>query len=172
MRDKLIAKRYAEAYIEFAADRIGLDVCVAEMKSLKWLLRENPDLVGFLHAPEVSRADKMRVLENVFKTSFSEETIIFIKYLMTKGRLGQLLDIADYVRVHYGHGESQAVVLRTTFPLALELVQAIKTRLEARLKSKTNLYLELDPDLLGGIQVVIGNTIIDGSVRNRINILR
>ena len=60
------------------------------------------------------------------------------------------------------------VVLRTTFPTELGVIERIKSQIESFSGKKVNLYLELDPDLLGGAQVVIGNTIIDGSVRNRL----
>lgn len=172
MHDKIVAKRYAQAYIDFAAPRIGIERCVDEMKSIKWVMRENKSLETFFRVPDISRGDKTRILDNILKKFLSEETRIFIKYLIDKGRMTALKDIADHIRLEYAHAELTDVVLRTTFPLELDLVTAIKEKLEARLKKKTNLYLELDPDLLGGVQIVVGNTIIDGSVRNRLNALR
>jgi F-type H+-transporting ATPase subunit delta len=74
--------------------------------------------------------------------------------------------------VTYSHGEALEAVLKTSYPLDLGLIRKVKSKLENKMQKKINLYLELDPDLLGGIQIRIGNTIIDGSVRRRIDELK
>jgi F-type H+-transporting ATPase subunit delta len=172
MKEKIIAVRYAEAFVAFAAPRIGVQRVVDEMKSLRWLLRENPDLDQFLKAPEVPLSDKARVIDRVFVEGYSDETRDFLKYLIDKSRLTSLLLISDHIRVVYAHGNVVDAVLRSTFPLELETVQAIKDKLEVRLSRKVNLYLELDPDLLGGVQIIVGNSVIDGSVRYKLQELK
>lgn len=172
MKDKIIAERYAEAFVAFAAPRIGIPAIANEMKNLRWLLRENPDLNEFLKAPEVPFSEKTRVIERVFAEGYSPETRDFLKYLIEKTRLSILLMITDHIRIVYSHGDVVDVVLRSTFPLELEVVQEIKDKLEVRLARKVNLYLELDPDLLGGVQLVIGNSVIDGSVRHKLQELK
>lgn len=168
MRDNITAKRYADAYIEFAAPRIGMSRCLEEMKGLKWLLRENPSLERILKAPEVPVSDKSRLIDKIFAERYSGEFCIFLKYLIAKWRIDRIVDIADYIREIYTHGESMPVTMRTTFPLELPLIEKIKDRLQKKLGCGVSLYLILDPDLLGGVQFVIGNTIIDGSVRNKL----
>jgi len=168
MRDQIILQRYAQAFIDFAEPKLGLERCVSEMKALKWLLREEPDLEYFLRASQIPRAEKSRILGIIFEGHYSQETITFINYLISRNRVTKLAAIANYVRLKFSHSDRVDVTLRTTFPLELELITRIKSKLEEKLSSKTNLYLELDPDLLGGVQVVIGNRIIDGSVRNRL----
>ncbi len=168
MKNKLISKRYAEAYIAFAEPKTGLPRCVEDMKDVRTVLRQNPDLLYFLRAPEVPKEDKAQILDRVLGDVLTDETRTFIKYLMDKGRVAILSSIADYIRIVYSHGEVVDVVLRTTFPMELETIGRIKAQVEVFARKKVNLYLELDPDLLGGAQLVIGNTIIDGSVRNRL----
>lgn len=168
MRDNITAKRYSDAFIAFAQPRIGLQRCVDEMKGLKWLLRENPEFEHVLKAPDVRAADKFRLIDKVFGGQYSQELCVFLKHLIIKWRIGRIIDIADYIRETYAHGESVDVTLRTTFPLELELIEKIKEGLQKRISRSVNLYLELDPDLLGGVQLIVGNTVIDGSVRNKL----
>ena len=92
----------------------------------------------------------------------------FLFLLLENRRVNLLVEIADYIRENYAHQEAQNALLKTTYPLELEVIQKLKTGLETALNKKLNLYLELDPTLLGGVQVVIGSMIIDGSVRKRI----
>jgi F-type H+-transporting ATPase subunit delta len=172
MRDKIIAKRYAEAFIDYARANVGVQRCADEVKAFKWLLRENPDLLQFIRAPEVPGSEKYGVLDRTLAGNYSGEFLTFIKYLIGKRRFDNFPLIADYIRMNYSHGDSVEAVLRTTFPLELDLVERIKSRLEARFEKKVNLYLELDPELLGGVQIVVGNTIQDGSVKNRLEGLR
>jgi F-type H+-transporting ATPase subunit delta len=168
MRDRLIARRYAEAYMEFAQPKIGLARCVDDMKDLRTVIRENPDFLQFLRAPEVSKDQKASLLDRVLGSVLAQETRTFIKYLFEKGRVSILIPVTDYIRIVYSHGDVVDVVLRTTFQLELDVIERIKARVEAFAQKKANLYLELDPDLLGGVQIRVGNTIIDGSVRNRL----
>ena len=172
MKDNITAKRYADAFVEFAEPRIGIARCVDEMKSLKWLLRENPQFERILKAPEVPSSDKFRLIDRIFGAQYSKEFCIFLKHLITKWRIARIVDIADYVRVVYSHAEFIDVTLRTTFPLELDLIEKIKDRLQKKINRSINLYLELDPDLLGGIQLIVGNTVIDGSVRNKLRELK
>jgi len=91
---------------------------------------------------------------------------------LEKKRIDKIVEIADYVRVAYAHlGETEAI-LRTSFPLELDVIRQIKERLEKKLARKIRFYINLDGSLLGGVQVVIGNTILDGSVRKRLNDLK
>ena len=168
MREKLISKRYAEAYMAFSEPKIGLSRCIEDMKDVRTVLRQNPDFLHFLKAPEVDKEAKAAVLDRVLGDVLADETRTFIKYLIDKKRVAVLSNVAEYIRIVYSHGVVIDVVLRTTFPMELEIIERIKAQVESFACKKVNLYLELDPDLLGGAQVVIGNTIIDGSVRNRL----
>ncbi|MFH0754657.1 MAG: ATP synthase F1 subunit delta [Candidatus Omnitrophota bacterium] len=168
MKDRLVAKRYAEAYVQFSKDRIGLPRCISDMKDLRSVMRQNKDLISFLRAPEIAKNDKAALIDRVLGEMLSDETRTFIKYLLEKSRVDLLIEVTDYVRIVYSHGDVVDVVLRTTFPLELEIVERIKNTVAVFAKKKVNLYLQLDPDLLGGVQIMIGNILIDGSVRNRL----
>ncbi len=172
MKVKILAKRYGEAFLEYARPALGMDKIIDEFKSLKVILYENPQLKELFLNPEISFIDKCEVLDRVFKGNFSEQMRQFLKLLLEHGRIKYLVDICDYIRVTYSHGEALEAVLKTSYPMDLETVREIKAKLENRFRRKINFYQELDGDLLGGVQVRIGNTIIDGSLRRRIDELR
>lgn len=172
MKEKILAKRYAEAFLGVARETIGLEEAVEELKDIKIVLYENRQLAGFLDNPEIAFIDKSRLIDKVFDGIFSQQLRQLLKFLLEKGRIKLLIGICDYVRITYSHGQALEGILITSYPLDLELIQKIKTKLEDKFHRKINFYLELDPELLGGIQIKIGNTIIDGSVRRRIEELR
>ncbi len=173
MKEAILEKRYAEAFLSFAKEsNAGIEKAVEELKDIKIILCENPELEEFLYNLEITYTEKCEFIDKVFDRVFSNETRYFLKFLLEKKRVGHLRGICDYVRVKYSHGESLEVLLRTSYPLELELIQKIKIKLAEKFRKKINLFLELDPNLLGGIQVRIGNNIIDGSVRRRLEELK
>ncbi len=172
MLEEIVVKRYAEAFVDFARGSIGLDKALEDFKGLKSIMRDNPGFGEILGSPQVSAAEKFNFLDRLLGPGFSREFIRFLKFLLDKRRIDRLADIAEYVRAHYAHEGVTEAVLRTSFPLDLEAIQRIKDKLEKKLNKKLKFYIELDGTLLGGVQVVIGNTVFDGSVRRRIQDLK
>ncbi len=172
MKEKIIAKRYAEAFLRYAKASIGKERPVSDLKNLKIILHSNLDFEEFLYNPEITYSEKCEVIDKVLQGVIAEETRHFLKLLIEKERIEFIIEICDYVRVNYSHGEAVDAVLKTSYPLDIEFIQAIKGMLEEKLQGKLNLFLDLDPSLLGGVQVCIGNYIIDGSVRRRLDELK
>ena len=168
MRERLVVKRYAEAFMDFSKDTIGLEKAAADFKGLKLLMRGNPGFQEILNSLDVSQAEKFSFIDKVLDRPFSNEFRQFLKLLLEKNRIDKIIDIADYVRVAYAHlGETEAI-LKTSFPLDLDLIREIKERLEKKFNRRFRFYIVLDGSMLGGVQVIIGNTIIDGTVRKRL----
>lgn len=168
MMERVVVKRYAEAFMDFAGGTIGLKKATLDFKNLKFLIEENPGFMEILQSLDVSYAEKCDLIDRVLDENFTRETGQFLKLLLEKQRIDKVIDIADYIRVAYAHlGETEAV-LRTSFPLDLDLVEEIKKKLEGKFRRKFRLYIDLDGSMLGGVQVIIGNTIIDGTVRRRL----
>jgi F-type H+-transporting ATPase subunit delta len=172
MKRKILAKRYAEAFIGYSRVTIGMEQAVEELKSLKVILRFNPDLLEFFFNPEIALVEKEQSIDNVLKDYFSNETRQFLKFLLEKERIHELVDICDYVRETYANGKAVEALLKTSYPLDLEVIEKIKEKLEVKLGKKLRLYLDLDAELLGGVQIRVGNVMIDGSVRRRLEELR
>jgi F-type H+-transporting ATPase subunit delta len=172
MRERLVVKRYAEAFMDFSKETIGLEKAIRDFKALKLLMQANPGFQEVLNSLDVSVIEKCDFIDKVLNEDFSKECRQFLKLLLEKNRIDKIVDIADYIRVAYAHlGETEAV-LRTSFPLDLDLIQEIKERLEKKFARKFRFFINLDASLLGGVQVIIGNTIIDGSVQKRLSDLK
>jgi F-type H+-transporting ATPase subunit delta len=172
MREKIIAARYGEAFLDYAKEiGLALEKAAGEMKELKVILQQNPDFLEFLENVTILYQEKYALIETAFK-DFSPETRQFLKFLLDKKRIKDIFEICDYVRLNYFRGELTEVLLKTAHPLDLKSTQELKARLENRLKKRLLMHTQLAPDLLGGIQVTIGNTVIDGSLRRRLDDLK
>jgi len=172
MKDQIIVKRYAEAFFDFASKSIGEKKVFEEFKNIKGVMRENRGFMKILISPEITLNEKMNFVDRVLNDNFSEEFKQFLKLLVEKERIEKLEAIAEYIRITYSYGEEAEALLKTTYALDLELINKIKNKLEAKFRKKFKLYIDLDGTLLGGIQIIIGNRVIDGSVRRRLDDLR
>ena len=172
IKDEVIAKKYADAFLAYAKEGIGFDRGLEELQDAKRIIRDNPDFKKFLEGLEITNPEKYEVIDRVFTEGFSEEIRHLLKFLLKKRRIGMFENIAEYARVTYSHGIEIDALLKTTYPLDTELIARIKTSLENKLKKKLHLFVELDSNLLGGIYVKVENIIIDGSVRRRLEELK
>lgn len=172
IKTKLLIKRYSDAFMSYVKAGIGIEKAADDLKRFKLLLHSNRDFEQFLYNPEITHPEKYAVVDSVLKKYFSEELGHLLKLLLEKGRIEYIIDICDYVRTTYAHGEAVDALLRTSYPVDTDILKLVKKKLEEKLNKKMNLYLELDPDLLGGLQIRIGNTVIDGSVRRHLDDLR
>jgi F-type H+-transporting ATPase subunit delta len=172
MKNEVISKRYADAFLEFARGTIGFEKGLEELRDLKRVFQDNPDFGSFVGSPQITEIEKRAFIDDSLKDNFSEEARGFLKLLLKKGRIDILPDIAEYARVEYSHGVEVEALLKTSYPLDTEDIQKIKDSMEKKFKKKLHLYVELDSDLLGGISMKVENTIIDGSVKRRLSDLK
>ena len=172
MKEALIAKRYADAFMAWVKPTMGRDAAVADFKNLSRVIFDNPDFFEFLAHPGFTAAEKDSMVDRALETGFSGELRLFLKLLVAKRRIDILPWILDYVRENYAHGAAVTAVLKSSYPLDLDIMADVKTKLEKKFHKTFTMYTELDPNLKGGHQIMIGHTMIDGSIRRRLTDLR
>jgi F-type H+-transporting ATPase subunit delta len=172
IKDKAVVSRYAEAFLSFTRANCGIDKALKDLIIVKNVIRDNPGFGDLMNNPEISYVEKCTIIDEVMKDNLSDEIRSFLKLLLEKKRFGIFLDVAEYLRAKYSHHGQVDVLLKTAFPLELDLIKKIEEALKNKLKKDLRFYIDLDGSLLGGVQVVIGNTIIDGSVKKRLDELR
>lgn len=168
INQEIVSKRYADAFLAYAGEKIGRDRGLDELARAKRIFRDNPGLLELMNNPDITENEKFGVIDKVFGADFAEETRHLMKLLIEKRRIGLIVDIAEYARIHYAHGVDLDALLKTSYPLETDTIHRIKDALENKLKRRLHLYLELDAEMLGGVYVRIGNIIMDGSVKRRL----
>ncbi len=172
MKEKVIAKRYVEAFLAFCRPGIGKEKAVEELRAFKMLMHTAPALRELLFSMEITFPEKRTLVERILHAYFSEEFRHFLILLIEKERIRLIEEMCDYARHTYAHGGAQEALLSSSYPLDLALLEEIKGTLERVLRKKLSFYLQLEPQLLGGLTIRIGNTLLDGSVRRRLEDLR
>jgi F-type H+-transporting ATPase subunit delta len=172
IKNRVVVIRYAEAFAGYARESIGLERALADIRIVRNLIRDNPEFKEFLESTDITVYEKEELIGKVFKNEISKETINFLRLLLEKKRIVNLYDIAEYLLLTYAHEGAEEVLLRTSLPLDIGLIKSLEEKLSRRYDKNFKFYIDLDGSLLGGVQVVIGNTILDGSVRKRLSDLK
>ncbi|MDD4878931.1 MAG: ATP synthase F1 subunit delta [Candidatus Omnitrophica bacterium] len=169
MSDRTAAKRYAEGFLAFAKETIGAKKGLEEIISLGEVLNKNSELSKFLENPEITYAEKSGFVDTAFKSFLSAETREFIKLIIEKRRSEEALDIAEEAKEFYRREMGiERAVIKSAKPLPQEIIRRIKDGLEGKFEKKLEFEITTDPGLLGGIQVTVGNIVIDGSLKRKL----
>ena len=161
------AKRYAQAILEIAKGKNGLDRWLADLDVVVSALKD-PELVAILENPKVPFGAKMRLVAEGL-SGISPGTLNLVYFLITRGRLWAVAQIAAefrrLVEVSQGIERGEAT---TAIPLSAQEVENIAQRLSQVIGKKVVLSTKVDPQILGGLVVRIGDLLLDGSTRNKL----
>lgn len=166
----ILAKRYAGALYELAAESNQVDVVSSEMQNLKSLYRENAEFRRIVDYPLVSRAKLTELMRQTAKAA--ELSVLvgnFLALLAKNRRLNIIEGIIDAFddRISTERGEFSAEVCAAA-PLNPEQERQLTTHLQKMTGGKIRLNIRQVPDLLGGITVKLGSRFIDASLRGKL----
>jgi F-type H+-transporting ATPase subunit delta len=161
-----IARPYAEAL--FKAARADLAAADAWLQPLAQVA-ENAQLQDFAANPNVSGVQVFDMLSGVAKVTLPEQGKNFLQTVIDNGRMSALPEIAAQFRAlkNAQSGSSDAIV-QSAFPIEGAALADVSALLEKRFGRKLNATVQLMPELIGGIRVVVGDEVLDTSVKSRL----
>ena len=165
-----VAAVYARALLRLARDRVEADQIEEQLADLAGLLDAEPDLDGYLSSPLVDDEARSAALEKAFRNRANPLVVNTLQVMNAKGRLGLLRALAEAFRLENEHRRGEVDVEVTT---AIELSEDLRRRIAvtaSRYAGKTARLIEkVEPDLLGGLVLKIGDRKIDSSLARRIH---
>jgi F-type H+-transporting ATPase subunit delta len=173
MRDTTIARNYAQALLALATKAGQVDVYGGLINGIAEAVRQDVVLRRFLEAPQVSETVKREVLRKAFGDTTPRTFARFIEKLVSNRRQMLMPEIAiEYSNlVDEQEGRVHATVTVAQAPKAGD-AEDISKRLSDALGKAVVAHLTVNPAILGGLIVRIGDTVMDGSVRRRLGALR
>lgn len=165
-----LGHEYGKALLGAAETAGVVERVLEELESLvDDVLNNLPLLDATLSSPRVDLDAKRRIIDQAFKGKMAPVLLNFLKVLVEHGRFGSIRAIRRSARKIYNDLRGRMeVTVRTATPLSNPLRQTIAERLKAQLGKEIELVTQVDPELLGGLVVKIGDTLYDGSLRNRL----
>lgn len=173
MRDEGLARRYAAALAEAAFAASAAEQIEEDLEGVGSLLREQGDLWALLLTPRLSKERRLKAIQELLEGKVHPYVLHLLLLAVQKGREQLLPDIIRLFRqiCQQRRGEVTVVVL-TPEDLTEDRLSDIRQRLEERLDTEVLLETRLEPEIIGGIVLRIGDRVIDGSIRRRLEDLR
>jgi ATP synthase F1 delta subunit len=165
-----IADVYARALFEVAKEHDVLDRVHEELGEFAEALSEERTLQVFLFSPYFSSQEKR---EGVRKIVSDADVVNFLELLAERHRMPALFRIKRELDALWAE-ENKLLPVTVTSAIELDegLVEEIGERIQEQTGRKVELSSNVDPEVLGGLMVRVGNMVLDGTVRNRLERLR
>jgi len=174
MKDTTLAIRYAKAYIELALSRDQLEQAVEGAKAAAGFFDASPEARQVLASPLIPASDKAEALSRALGQGIPVQAQEFVRFVIDKGRAEFLPEILHQIGVLY---EGIRGIRHAEAVSAVEMTPGQIEELSVRLKALTGaeqivLHARVDPSLLGGVRVKVGDVVWDGSLSGRLEELK
>jgi F-type H+-transporting ATPase subunit delta len=172
--EERIARVYAQAFLSVVSKLPNAGDLVAELSSVVHdVLDRFPKLEEALKSSLVSEEQKEQLLGRIFGGKASPEVLNFLKVLSRHGRLGILRSTSRLATKLYAHELGLTdVEVRVASPLDDGLLAEIQAQLHKVLGTEPVLSVKVDPSLIAGIVIRVGDRVYDGSVHNQLERVR
>ena len=174
MRETKISRRYARALLHALREEDAVERGRECLQALAEAIESDEEIADFFKNPEVKDSLKAEALDAVLEGMGGDRAMSsFVSVLCGNGRARLLADIA---REYATLADEEMNILQALVVSATELDEASAERIRGILQRRTGktvqVRAEVDPALLGGVAVRLGNRVIDGSVRGRLESMR
>lgn len=170
---KLVSKTYGEALYD-AAMESGEGKAVEwmeEIRCINEILNQNPQFDGLMKHPGIPKQEKLQIVENIFKGRVSDELAGLLEVVVSKERYGDLPAIFEYFTERVKEQQKIGVAFVTTAaPLDAGRKSAVESKLlETAGYKKVEMQYSVDPSIIGGMIIRIGDRVVDSSIRTKLD---
>jgi F-type H+-transporting ATPase subunit delta len=168
-RASVIAKRYAKAMFEIARDKGAVSEFGEQLRSIAEAIESDADIRKFLSFPNIESQRKAEAIRQALGGKVSDEVLQLIALLIRRGRQEDIPGVYEAYTQIAGEatGEARALVY-SALPIGEAELAAIAERFGKITGKKIRAELKVEPSLLGGIRVRIGDRLYDGSLSGKL----
>jgi len=173
MSELTVASRYAKSFIDLAQEQKKVEVIKGDMDLFYHTLKANPELKAVLANPIVSHSKKIKILDEVFSKKVNELSIAFFKLMINKSR-GEVLyaTAQEYVNMYDVKNNIIKANVVTATPLSAANKQKLVADIEKATGGSVKLEAKVDPSLIGGFVLTVGDRQVDTSIANDLKKIR
>lgn len=161
--------RYAKALLELAEEQDVLEQTLEDVLFIKETIDGSRDLLIALKSPVIKPEKKVAILEEIFADEVSELVHKFITLIARKNRQSMIDEIANsFIEVYNDHVGIIEAKVSVANKLTDEQLEKVKSRLATVTGKKIQIVENVDEDLRGGMAIKIADTVIDGTVKHKL----
>ncbi|SDB62243.1 ATP synthase F1 subcomplex delta subunit [Flavobacteriaceae bacterium MAR_2010_188] len=172
MAGERAAYRYAKAAFSLSKDEKATEAVNGDMATIYKTVDSHKDLKNMLYSPVVKSQDKKAVLFRVF-TDLHKTTVNTIDVMITNNRIYLLADVAKRFTALYDEFKgTQTAKVTTAVPLSEELKVQVLTKVKELTAKEVEVENVVDPSIIGGFILRVGDVQYDASIANKLNKLK
>ncbi len=173
MLENAVARRYAQAFFAIAREKDLVDKLESELEIVVSAINGTDELKKVMDHQLVSPEEKKAIIEKIFSQEVSELTVNLLDVVIEKYRATYIPAIYDEFVTYANELRNMAdAQVKTAVELSDADLEAIKTKLSAATGKTIRLQSDVDPSLIGGVMVRIGDKVIDGSIASKLTKLK
>lgn len=167
---ELVSKVYAEALFEVAQEMKQLDEVNNDMQAVCQIFNENPEFLELYKTPNISLDERKALLDHVFLGKLMPEVLNFLKLLLDKNRGFYVLEVGSEFEhmVEEFKGILKGIV-HVTCTLSDDQIKKLENKLSTSTGKQVVLSQKIDPSIIGGMVVNLGDKVIDSSLKKKLN---
>lgn len=172
MADQLV-QGYAEALFRVVQAEGELDRVEDELFRFGKLLEQNHELKQALSDQGIDKQQREKVLDELLADKVSPHTLGLLGFIVTQGRARQLPQILEQLSQLAADARQSVVAeVRSAVPLDDKQREELAKSLSSATNKKVTVKVIVDPTILGGVVAKVGDTVIDGSIKHRLEQLK
>ncbi len=173
MSSRKVSGIYAASLYEMAKEKNILESLVKEVEDISVVIEKNAELQRILSNPVIKPSDKYEILIGVFRGKLSPDFTRFLSLLRDKNRIELTGEVMrSFIELKNEMAGLLPVKVLTASVFSEEQLAALKTRLEQKFNKKIVFEMQPDDTLIGGFILKIGDTVIDASLSNQLQVLK
>lgn len=162
-------KRYALALYEIAEEKGKVEEYIEQLKMICDIVDENHDFHEVIKHPQISTVKKKEVFTNIFKDKIDEDILSFLLILIEKNRIMFLSEkLKEMEKIYLERKNTLRATVTTAVPMLDEEKESLKSKLQEQYNKTIIMQNIVDKGILGGVYVRVGNDVIDGTVKSRL----
>lgn len=169
----VVGDRYAESLFDLAKEENKVTQYLDDIKLVGEVLDSDPQIVQFFNHVLIENDKKIQLLDQSFKGNVDQYVLNFLKLLVQSRRIRYIDDIVkSYIKLSNQYLGIEEGMIYTPYELTDQQIQDIEKAISKKENKKVTLKVSIDSSLLGGIKVQIANRIYDGTIKNKVEMLK
>ena len=164
-----VVKEYSQALFMLACEEKAEKEYLDCLKTANSLFSKNPEYILLLSSPNISKEERLGIIDRAFGTRMNDAVVSFMKLLCERGHIGGFGScVADYERLYNERCRIRVATVTSSVELTGAEREKIRLMLEKKYNVGVNLICKVDPSILGGVIIEAEETVIDGSLKSKL----
>lgn len=170
---EFLAKRYALALYELGEEKNKVDEYINEFREITALVSGNEEIQQILNHPKISIAKKKQIFSDLFTGKITVDLLSLLFLLIEKDRIGDISEILRQLElINLQKNNTVEALVKTVIPLLEEEKNTLVLNLKSKYRKEIVLVEEIDRSIIGGVYLKVGDDVIDGTVKNKLQSLQ